>query len=58
MLVLVTQGHGFFHIGCSEHEAARVAACDCPAIPFCPTLEEQVLPQTDWIEEALTELLP
>ena len=35
----------------------RVAAYDCPAIPYSATLEEQVLPQTAWIEEALTELL-
>ena len=29
MLVLVKQGHGFFHIGCSGHEAAQVAAAAC-----------------------------
>lgn len=35
----------------------RVAAYDCPAIPFAGELEEVILPQTSWIEEALEELL-
>ncbi|UCH09431.1 MAG: tungsten formylmethanofuran dehydrogenase, partial [Fidelibacterota bacterium] len=29
MLVLLRQGKGFFHIGCSGHEAAQVAAATC-----------------------------
>ena len=35
----------------------RVAAYDCPAIPFAAELEEVILPQTSWIEAALTQLL-
>ena len=35
----------------------RVAAYDCPAIPFASELEEVILPQTSWIEEALETLL-
>ena len=35
----------------------RVAAYDCPAIPFAGELEEVILPQTSWIEEALETLL-
>ncbi|UCH10864.1 MAG: tungsten formylmethanofuran dehydrogenase, partial [Fidelibacterota bacterium] len=35
----------------------RVAAYDCPAIPYSPELEEQILPQVSWIEDALMEVL-
>jgi 2-oxoisovalerate dehydrogenase E1 component len=35
----------------------RVAAYDCPAIPYSPGLEEQILPQVSWIEDALMEVL-
>lgn len=35
----------------------RVAAYDCPAIPFGGVLEEVILPQTGWIVTALDELL-
>ena len=35
----------------------RVAAYDCPAIPFSAGLEAEILPQTSWIEQALEELL-
>ena len=35
----------------------RVAAYDCPAIPFAAELDEVILPQTSWIEEALEDLL-
>ena len=35
----------------------RVAAFDCPAIPFSAELEVEILPQTAWIEEALDDLL-
>ncbi len=35
----------------------RVGAFDAPVVPFCAGLEEQILPQTSWIESALKELL-
>ncbi len=35
----------------------RVGAFDVPVVPFCAGLEEQILPQTSWIEAALNELL-
>ena len=36
MMILIKQGQGFFHIGCSGHEAAQVAAASC------------LLPGKDW----------
>jgi pyruvate/2-oxoglutarate/acetoin dehydrogenase E1 component len=35
----------------------RVAAYDCPAIPYETGLEGEILPQVAWIENSLTKLL-